>query len=137
MWKRFWLATAAVFVVWEVMDMVIHGLLLQPYYLATSTLWRPQADIKMGLMVAVVLISAACFCYVYSRFIGGKSVATGALYGLIFGIGAGVAMGYGTYSVMPVPYPMAFGWFLGTLAEAVVGGLIVGAVVTEGPAVSG
>lgn len=129
--KKFWLATIVVFVAWEAMDFVIHGLLLQPYYIATSPLWRPQAEIKMGLMIAVVLISAVCFCYVYSRFFTDKNLSTGALYGLVFGIGAGVAMGYGTYSVMPVPYAMAFGWFLGTVVEAVVGGLILGAIVKD------
>ncbi len=129
--KKFWLATVVVFVAWEAMDFIIHGLLLQPYYIATAGLWRPQPEMKMGLMVAVVLISAACFCFIYSKFISGKSVATGALFGLIFGITSGVSMGYGSYSVMAIPYPMAFGWFLGALVEAVVGGLIVGAIVKD------
>jgi len=38
-------------------------------------------------------------------------------------------MGYGTYSVMPIPYIMALVWFLGTLVEAVLGGLLAGLMV--------
>jgi hypothetical protein len=58
-------------------------------------------------------------------------VPTGLKYGLLFGLGAGVSMGYGSYSVMPIPYHMAFTWFLGSVVEATVGGLILGAIVRD------
>ena len=129
--KRCGLAIVAVFVAWWVMDFVIHTIILASQYAATASLWRPEGEMKMGLMMVVSLIAATTFCLVYDRFFGKKSLSTGALYGLIFGIGAGVSMGYGTYSVMPLPYALALGWFLGTLAEAVAAGLIVGAIVKE------
>jgi len=47
------------------------------------------------------------------------------------GFGAGVAMGYGSYSVMPIPYHMALTWFLGTLAEALVAAVVVGLLVKD------
>jgi hypothetical protein len=37
-------------------------------------------------------------------------------------------MGYGTFSVMPIPYQMAFIWYCGTVVEGAVTGLIVGAI---------
>jgi hypothetical protein len=40
-------------------------------------------------------------------------------------------MGYGSYSVMPIPYHMALTWFLGAVSEAMVGGVILGAIVRE------
>jgi hypothetical protein len=40
-------------------------------------------------------------------------------------------MGYGSYSVMPIPYHMALTWFMGTVIEAAVGGVILGAIVCE------
>ena len=40
-------------------------------------------------------------------------------------------MGYGSYVVMPIPYSMALTWFLGSLVEAVVAGLIVGFVSSD------
>jgi len=52
-------------------------------------------------------------------------------YGVLFGVGAGVSMGYGSYSVMPIPYHMALTWFMGTVIEAAVGGVILGAIVCE------
>ena len=129
--KRCALAIAAVFVAWQIMDFVIHTIILAPQYAATASLWRPEGEMKMGLLMVVSLIGATCFCLVYDRFFAKKNIANGALYGLIFGIGVGSSMGHGTFSVMPLPYALALGWFLGTVAAAVVAGVIVGAIVKE------
>ena len=40
-------------------------------------------------------------------------------------------MGYGTYSFQPIPYMMALTWFLGSLVEGILAGLIVGAIVRD------
>jgi hypothetical protein len=40
-------------------------------------------------------------------------------------------MGYGSYSVMPIPYHMALTWFLGSVVEASVGGMIAGLIIKE------
>ena len=58
-------------------------------------------------------------------------MTAGTMYGLIWGIAAGVSMGYGTYAVMPIPYYMALTWFLGTVVEGVVAGVITAAIVKE------
>ncbi len=55
----------------------------------------------------------------------------GLKYGLLFGLSAGVPMGYGSYSVMPIPYYMAFTWCFGSVVEALVGGLIIGSIIRE------
>ena len=129
--KRTILAVLAVFVTWSALDFVIHGLILGSIYEATPALWRPKAEMKMGLMYVTVLMSAAVFVYIYARFITGKGVKTAVLYGLVFGIGAGVPMGYGTYSVMPIPYVMAFVWFAGSVVEAVAAGLVAGLIIKK------
>ena len=129
--KRIILAVVAVFVAWSVLDFVIHGVVLMQAYNATAQLWRPMEQMKMGLMHVVVLISAAVFVSLYAFFVGKKSMATGIKFGLLFGLGAGVSMGYGTYAVMPIPYKIAFVWFLGTLAESTVAGLLTGLIVKE------
>ena len=129
--KRVILAIIAVFVVWEIMDFVIHGVILQSAYASQPAIWRPMAEMKMGVMYVAVLISAASFVVIYARFFRVRNLAAGLQYGLIFGLGAGIAMGYGTYAVIPVPYSMALTWFLGTLLEAVAGGLLTGLIVRD------
>jgi hypothetical protein len=127
--KRIVLAVLAVFVAWSVLDFVIHGVILAQTYRNTAQLWRPMEQMKMGLMHAVVLICSAVFVCLYAFFVGKKSVAKAVGFGLLFGLGTGISMGYGTYSVMPIPYNMALVWFLGTVVEGTVAGLLAGSIV--------
>lgn len=127
--KRIVLAVVAVFVAWSVMDIVIHGIILGKTYAATAQLWRPMEQMKMGLMHGVVLIAAAVFVCLYAFFVSKKSVATAVKFGLLFGLGTGISTGYGMYAVQPIPYTIALTWFLGTVAETTVAGLLVGAIV--------
>jgi len=124
-------ATAAIFVAWSVLDYLIHGVILAGAYAASPQLWRPQEEMILWLIYFAVLVSAGTFVYIYDRFFADKGVGTGVAYGIVFGIGAGISMGYGSYAVMPLPYSIALGWFLGTLVEATVAGLLVGLIVKE------
>lgn len=134
MTKRLILAALAVFVAWTALDFLIHGIILRADYEATAELWRPQQEMKTALMHIAGLIFALAFTCIYAWFIGEKNLGTALAYGLVFGVGAGISMGYGTYSVMPVPYKMALVWFLGTLVKTAVGGLLVGLILTRKPA---
>lgn len=129
--KRTILSVLAVFLAWSALDFVIHGVILQSSYMATAQLWRPMNQMKMPVMYLAVLIASLSFVAVYARFFAHTGIRTGAEYGAWFGLGAGVSMGYGTYSVMPIPYAMALGWFLGTLVEGVAAGIIVGFVIRK------
>ncbi len=136
MTKRIVLAILAVFVAWQVMDFVIHGLLLMSTYQATASLWRPVEEMKMGLMRVVGLVAAVCFVCLYAWLVRPKSWAAGLSYGLVFGVGTGFSMGYGTYCVMPLPQSLAVAWCAGSIAEAAVAGLLVGWIVKEPNAVN-
>ncbi len=128
--KRAILAVLAVFVSWEILDYLIHSVILMGYYQATANLWRPPEEMKMWLMFLVALLSAIFFVWIYFKFIP-KSLNNGLLFGLLYGLATGIPMGYGTYSFMPIPYGLALGWFLGTVVESVVAGLLVGLIIKE------
>lgn len=129
--KKVILAILAVFVAWSVMDFVIHGLILRSSYAATASLWRPMNEMKTSLLYLSVFIASLTFVLIYSLFFARKGIPTGLVYGLLFGLSAGVPMGYGSYSVMPIPYLMAFTWCFGSVAEAMVGGLIIGSILRD------
>ena len=128
---RIVLAIIAIFVAWGVMDFIIHGKLLESTYESTASLWRPMDEMNMTLMYFVSLLVATCFVLIYSLLIQSKSLAQGIKYGLLFGLATGISMGFGSYSYMPIPMDLAWGWFLGTLAETLVAGSIVGAIVKQ------
>ena len=129
--KKVLLAAIAVFVAWEALDFVIHQMILAPTYATLPQLWRPQAEMKLGVMFVAVLIAALAFAALYAYFVRPKSLAAAVRFGLVWGIGTGVAMGYGSYAVMPLPYSMAITWFLGTVVEGCVAGALVGLIVKE------
>jgi hypothetical protein len=129
--KKTLIATVVVFIAWEALDFLIQGALLHSAYAASPALWRPQAEIKMTLLLLTVLVSALCFCTIYAKWVHPKELKTGLLFGLWFGIAVGIGMGFGTYSVQPIPYTMAFTWFLGTAVEGAIGGLIAAAVIKD------
>ena len=129
--KRTVLAVLAVFIVWTVLDFVIHGMIFASAYSATPQLSRPTEEMDVGLMNLVVFTAAASFVLIYAWLITEKSVRTGVKYGILFGIGSGVSMGFGSFSAMPLPYTVAFWWFIGRLIEAVVAGWLTGLIVKQ------
>ena len=133
-WKQISAAVVAVLLAWSLTDYLLHGVLLMPTYEATAHLWRPQAEMKSWIIHLVTLIAAGGFVKIYALLCSPKSIGRGAFFGLLWGVVAGVSMGYGTYAVMPLPYHLALGWFLGTTVQGVLGGLIVGAIVRDRPA---
>ncbi len=129
--KRIALGTLAVFVLWLILDNVIHGMILAPMYNESAQLWRPIEEMKSWLLLLVVLISSIVFVYIYAAFSTEKSMARALFYGFVFGLGAGTSMAYGSYSVLPIPYLLALGWFLGTVVETTLGGVLLGLIVKE------
>lgn len=123
------LAVIAVFLTWSILDLVIHGTLLDPIYQATADLWRPVEEMKMALMYAVSIATAACFVMIYTCLVTRKSIAAGLKLGTLFGLATGVSMGWGFYGYMPIPLSLAWGWFLSILINYVLAGALVGAIV--------
>jgi hypothetical protein len=126
--KKYLLTSLAVFITWTVLDFVIHGVILKSAYEATASLWRPMDEMKMIAMHLANAVAALTFTAIYVNMIRGKSVQEGLKYGLLMGIGVGFVMGFGTYSYMPIPYSLAWGWFIGIVVEAIAAGAVVGAI---------
>ncbi|MFA7382766.1 MAG: hypothetical protein WC001_04895 [Desulfurivibrionaceae bacterium] len=128
MTKRTIWAVVTVFAVWSILDFILHGLFLQATYEATANLWRPMDQMNMPLLYFVTLVFAVCFVLIYGFLVGEKSLASGLLYGALFGLATGISMGFGSYSYMPIPLTLAWSWFVGTWIEAITAGAIVGVI---------
>jgi hypothetical protein len=129
MTKRTVWAVVAVFLVWSLLDFILHGLLLRSIYEATPNLWRPVNQMNMPLMYFVTLVFTACFVLIYRLLVGQKSLASGILFGALLGLATGTSMGFGSYSYMPIPLTLAWSWFFGSWIEAIAAGAIVGAII--------
>ena len=128
MLKRYLLSVVLVFVLWSVLDFVIHGVILSSAYQATAQLWRPFAEMKLALLRLTTLIIAAVFVGIYTLLVNPKSVKTGTIYGLLMGLLSGVSMGLGSYSFMPITIQIAVVWSLGSIIQMTLAGICVGAI---------
>lgn len=126
MLKRAIFSVVAVFIVWSILDFLIHGVLLNSTYESTAHLWRPMEEMNMPLMYFVTLVFAICFVAIYALLIKQKSLVSGVKFGVLFGLATGISMGFGSYSYMPIPISLAWSWFFGTWVEVIVAGVIVG-----------
>ncbi|MFH1567294.1 MAG: hypothetical protein ABIL09_04780 [Gemmatimonadota bacterium] len=132
--KRLLLAVAAIFVTWQIIDFIDHVVILSPVYAETEELWRPMAEMRMGLVRLVSLLGTTIFVFIYARLIAAKGLGTALRFGILWGLAHGTSMAYGTYAVMPIPYHMALVWFLGAVVQGAVAGLLAGWLV-RAPAV--
>ncbi len=128
MMKRSIISVIVIFIVWSVLDFVIHGILLQSIYEATASLWRPMEEMNMPVMTFVTFAYSVCFVVIYGYFINKKSLLTGIKFGGILGLAVGISMGFGSYSYMPIPISLAWSWFAGTLIEHIAAGALVDSI---------
>lgn len=127
--KRNFLAIVLVFIVLSIFDLFIHGTLLKSTYEATASLWRSMDEMKMPLMAFVTLVFTVCFVSIYDLLVREKSLGAGIKFGVLFGLATSVGMGFGSYTYLPIPLTLAWSWFLGSLIEVSIAGVIVGAVI--------
>jgi hypothetical protein len=108
----------ALFVLWNVMDFVIHGVILAGAYASAPGVFREMADMRMPLLYAAVLVGALGFTGLYSLSAPRQRLADSLLFGLWFGVATAFGMGFATYAIIPIPLAIAWGWCLGSLAES-------------------
>lgn len=124
-------AWLAVFLVWCILDFIGHGLIFGSMYAALPGVWRPQSEIKIGFVYAGVAITSAAFVAIYFLQVKTRGLVSGLLYGLLFGIGTGASIACGGYAVHPIQIQLALGWYILTLLECSIGGMIVGIVLDQ------
>jgi hypothetical protein len=113
--KRWAIASVAVAVVIAVLEMIVHGVLLQSTYQQTAAVWRPASEMQpLGwLMWLGYAIFAPFFVWIYAQ---GRAAAKGALgqgvrFGLAFGVGLSAMGSLMWYAVLPIPAGLAWAWF--------------------------
>jgi hypothetical protein len=129
--KRPLVAAIAIFFAWTLLDALTHRLFLAPVYDASANLWRPFDQMNTALIFAVTLALIGVFVWLYRLLVRPKSLRAGLILGAFVGFALGISSGFGTFIHMPIPLPLAWGWFLAGWLKGLVAGGIVGAVVKE------
>jgi hypothetical protein len=110
--KSFWIGFVVVFVVLGILDTLTNTVLLSGVYDETASLWRPEAQIKIGVIVLSWAFIAFFFTLIFSKGYQGKGMWEGVRYGLYVTGMVSIPMAYMTYATMPVPYALTFQWWV-------------------------
>jgi hypothetical protein len=115
-----------------VLEFLIHGVLLSDLYRQTASVWRPETEMRQMMWIFWVgyLVFAPFFALIYVKGYekGKPGLGQGFRYGLYMGAMLAVMNGFAWYVILPIPPVLAFYWFLATLVEFIVVGVVAGLV---------
>lgn len=127
--KRLSIAFIALFIFSFLYGMVVHGYLLKGIYETTPQVWRTPAEMQANFPLWIAFTAAYCLWFVlafYYLYVEG-GIKKGICFGIIWGVFAGIINSM-AYLWLPISSELAGYWFLSSLLEGVIGGLIVGLI---------
>lgn len=127
--KRSLGAGIAILAAWTLIDALTHRVFLAPLYDASASLWRPFEQMSTALIYAVTFVLIGVFVASYRLLVRPKSLGAGLALGAFVGLALGISSGFGTFIHMPIPLPLAWGWFISGWLKGLVAGGIVGAAI--------
>ena len=122
--KRFVVAVIVVFISFQILDFVIHGIILAPTYANLKSLWRLDMMSKMWIMYVTSFILSFLFVYIFTKGYEGRGLGEGIRYGLLIGLLINAVGAFNQYTVYPVPFTLALQWFIYGMIEFVICGII-------------
>ena len=124
--KTFWIGFIVVYIVWQVIGFVVHGVMLAETYTNMWQVLRPAAEIES--MTWIMFVSSALylllFCYIFTKGYEGKGIGEGLRFGLLMGLFMSIPMALDQYALYPISSNIAAIWFV----SGVLSFMIVGAV---------
>jgi hypothetical protein len=122
--KKIVTASIVVFVLFIIMDYLVHSVLLRGLYAETVSLWRPIEEIGSLMWIFWVVDAVIAFLTVWLFAKGWEAgkpwLGQGVRFGLVLGLLFSLPMGFSMYAMMPIPLSLGLGWFAGALATLVV-----------------
>ena len=126
--RNFILTSIIVFVVYEVVNNIIHVLILSGAYQVLSEVWRPDMMQKMWIMYVTALIFSFLFVYIFSKGYEGRGIQEGIRYGLIMGLLMNVVGMFNQYAVYPLPFSLVIQWFVYGVIQFIICGIVAAAI---------
>ena len=124
--KKWVITSLVIFVAAQILEFIIHYLILGGAYQATSHLWRPDEEMNqmMWLMYLTGLVWAFLFVYIFAKGYEGRGIMEGVRFGLIIGVFSSLPMSLGNYVTVPIPFSLALNWFIFGMIEITILGVL-------------
>jgi hypothetical protein len=123
--RKVLLGFVAVFVVVAIIDWIVNTMLMASVYAQIADLMRPEEEVKMWLIVICWIFFAFFFTFIFSKGYEGKGILEGVRYGLYVTGMMAIPAAYMTYATMPVPYGLAFQWWIYAAIENIIAGVVL------------
>lgn len=125
--KKFWLAFIVVFILWNVLDYLIHSVILSSAYMSEDVMkvMRPDMMSKMWIFYVVSFIESFFLALIYSKWQKGKGISEGIQFGVYSGLLMATPMAYSSYAMYPLPYSLVLQWFLYGLLQFIIIGIVM------------
>ena len=123
--KRFVLAFIVVFVLLEITNYLIHGLILAPVYTseAVQGVFRADMTSEMWIIWITDIVWSFFFVFFFVKGYEKKGLAEGLRFGFYVGIFISFVTAYQGFAIHPIPYSLAFQWFIYGLIQNIVLGI--------------
>ncbi len=134
--KKFWIAFIVIFILWNVLDFIVHGVILSSAYQSEDVmkLMRPDMQSKMWIFYITTLIMSFAFTWIFSKGYEGKGLAEGVRYGVFVGLLMATPMAYSSYAMYPLPYSLVLQWFIYGMIHYIILGIVIALVYGKKPA---
>ena len=127
MMKGMFLGGLAAFIFVFIFESAVHGFLMKGLYEATLSVWRPQAESNMAVMLLSQFLFAMAVAFFYPIVGPDKECKKAAPFG--FGLGLVMAMPQiATYCYLPIPMSISLLWALASFVKAFGSAFIVAKV---------
>ncbi len=98
-------------------EFVVHGFLMKGMYEATMSVWRPQAESNMAVMLLSQFLFAMAVAFFYPIVGPDKECKKAIPFG--FGLGLVMAMPQiASFSYLPIPISISLAWAAASFAKA-------------------
>ena len=128
--NKLWMGFIVVYIVMVALNFLIHGMLLtEPYQKLVDAGWmRGEESMTMWIYFVTALIVSFFFTLIYSKGHEGKGIGEGFRFGLYTGLFMATPFAYDNYASYNIEYSLALQWFIYTLIEYIILGIVVSMV---------
>ena len=128
--KTFWIGFIVVYVVWQIVGFLVHGIMLGDTYRALWGVFRPEME--MNSMMWMMFVSSALylllFCYIFTKGYEAKGIAEGLRFGLLMGLFMSIPMAIDQYVIYPLPANLSAIWLVSGVVSFMIAGAVFAAI---------
>ena len=126
--KRYLLASAAVFILFQISGYIVHGVLLMKTYEELASLWRPDMMSLMWMMYITGAVYTLTFVLLYTRWRRNGGMVEALGYGLVIVLFMNLTGVLNQHIIFPVPAELTVRWLIYGSIEILLGAIVAGLV---------